>query len=77
MCEPFSWIRVPFLLRLPDVYVCYCMSAQGGKESVLDTLCDFIDSSGDGTFGYREFSSVLSAEDVMQCAPNHPVVMKQ
>ena len=43
--------------------------ATGVKEAILDTLCDFIDTSGDGSFGYREFSRVLSAEDVMQMIP--------
>ena len=52
------------------------LNLAGGKEAVLDTLCDFIDSSGDGTFGYREFSRVLAAEDVMLMAPDHPVIMK-
>ena len=45
------------------------LNLAGVKEAILDTLCDFIDSSGDGSFGYREFSRVLSAEDVMQMIP--------
>ena len=46
--------------------------AQGVRDNILDTLCDFIDQDGSGSFGYSEFARVLSADDVLLCAPPGP-----
>jgi len=39
------------------------------RDDIIDNLCDFIDADKSGSFGYREFSRILAAEDVMAVAP--------
>jgi hypothetical protein len=46
-------------------------NVSGIRESILDTLCDFIDQDNSGAMGFREFAQVLSADDVMQWAPSN------
>ena len=48
----------------------HTLNLAGVRESILDNLCDFIDEDHSGSFGYREFARVLSADDVMEMAPH-------
>lgn len=68
----FKWIdadRTGSITREEFKHSLGTLNLAGVREEILDTLCDFIDTSGDGSFGYREFARVLSAEDVMQMIP--------
>ncbi len=41
--------------------------------AVADTLIDFVDDNGDGEIDYKEFTKVLTADDIMHLKPPQSV----